>query len=70
MLIYGTERGDSMNPCQISAIITAVSNHLYANLSQEDFEVLNIMVSELSKSMLSMTLLRGVCEIDRKHGGK
>ena len=55
-----------MNPCQISAIITSVSNHLYANLSKADFEVLNIIISELSKSMLSMTLLRGACERDGK----
>ena len=56
-----------MDACKISAMITALANHFYANLSQEEFEVLNVVVSELSKSMFSMSLLRGICKAE---GGK
>ena len=54
-----------MDPCRLSAIITAVANHLYATLSKEEFECVNILVSELSKAMFSMTLLRDICDEER-----
>ena len=54
-----------MNPCEINAAITAISNFLFCNLSKKDFIFLNICISELSKSMFSMELLRDVCKIEK-----
>ena len=54
-----------MNPCEINASITAITNFLYMNLSKKDFVFLNICISELSKSMFAMELLRGVCKIEK-----
>ena len=54
-----------MNPCEINAIITGIANFFYANLSKRDFVFLNICISELSKSMFAMELLRGVCKIEK-----
>jgi len=54
-----------MNPCEVNATITAISNYLFTNLSKKDFVFLNICISELSKSMFAMELLRGVCKIDK-----
>ena len=55
----------NMNPCEINAIVTGISNYLFANLSKKDFIFLNICISELSKSMFSLELLRGVCKIEK-----
>ena len=54
-----------MNPCEINASITAIANSLFANLSKKDFVFLNICVSELSKQMFALELLRGVCKIEK-----
>ena len=53
-----------MNPCEINAAITAITNFLFTNLSKKDFIFLNICISELSKSMFAMELLRGVCHVE------
>ena len=56
-----------MNPCELNALIAAISNYLFINLSKKDFLFLNILLSELSKSMFTMELLKGVCRIDEKN---
>ena len=54
--------GFLVNPCELNVVIAAVTNYLYDTLSEREFVCLNIIVSELSKSMFSMELLRQVCE--------
>lgn len=55
-----------MDPCELNALITAIANSLYTALSKEDFLFLNVVLSELSKTMFSMEVLRGVCYLERK----
>ena len=55
-----------MNPCELNALITSITNLLYTTLSKEDFVCLNVILSELSKSMFSMELLRGICYVEEK----
>lgn len=55
-----------MNPCDLNVVITAITNHLYNTLDQKDFDCLTIFLSELSKSMFSMALLRTVCDRERE----
>ena len=64
-----------MNPCQMNALIAAISNYLYTTLSKKDFLFWNVFFSELSKSMFSMEILRGVCifeeeKKEHRHGHK
>ena len=54
-----------MNPCEINVTITAIANSLFTNLSKKDFVLLNICVSELSKQMFALELLRGVCKVEK-----
>lgn len=54
-----------MNPCELNALITAVANYLYATLSKEDFMFINVLLSELSKTMCSMEILRGICHLNK-----
>ena len=59
-----------MNPCEINAVITAITNYLFVTLSKEDFVFLNVFLSELSKSMFATELFRGLCrleESERRH---
>lgn len=51
-----------MNPCDINTLVTAITNYLYVTLDPKDFTCLNIFISELSKSMFSMTLFRDICD--------
>ena len=50
----------SMDPCQLNALVTALANHLFSTLTAEEFALLNVVVSELGKSMFSLTLMRDV----------
>lgn len=54
-----------MNPCELNAAIAAISNFLYVNLSKKDFLFLNVVLSELSKTMFSMEVLRGICRFEK-----
>lgn len=55
-----------MNPCEVNATIAAITNYLYANLSKKDFFCLSIILSELSKSMFAMEVLKNVCNREEK----
>ena len=55
-----------MNPCELNAVIAGVVNLLYTTLPREDFRLVGVLLSELSKSMFSMELLRGVCAREPK----
>lgn len=54
-----------MNPCELNALITAIANHLYATLSKEDFLCLSVILSELTKSMCSLEVMRGICFVEK-----
>lgn len=54
-----------MNPCELNALITGVVNYLYSSVSEEDFLFLNVFFSELSKSMFSMSILKGICKTEK-----
>lgn len=56
-----------MDPCQLNAVITAITNQLYSALEEDDFVCLSIFLNELSKTMLSMAILGDVC---RRQGRK
>ncbi len=50
-----------VNPCELNAAITALTNHFYCNLSKEEFICLSIFLNELSKSMFATSLFRDLC---------
>ena len=55
-----------MDPCELNAAIAAITNILYTGLSKREFIFLNIFLSELSKSMFAMEVLRGICYYEEK----
>lgn len=55
-----------MGPCELNTLVMAITNHLYSTLTVEEFRCLNVFISELGKSMFSMTLFRDICGRDKK----
>ena len=47
----------SIDPCQLNAVIAALTNQLYCSLSREEFIGLGIFLSMLSKDILSMAAI-------------
>lgn len=50
-----------MNPCEINAIIMAITNHFFVTLTTDEFICLSIFLNELSKSMFATTLFKDLC---------
>ena len=59
-----------MNPCQLNASIALFTNHLYSNMSKEDFLNLGIVLSFLSKDMLEMAALERLLKWEHDHDKK
>ena len=55
-----------MNPCQLNASIALITNHLYSNISRNDFINLGIFLSMLSKDMLAMAALEDLLDWENK----
>ena len=58
------------NPCELNVAVTAIANYLYSNLSKSDFLFLNVFLSELSKTMFSMEIFKGICKFEKKLDAK
>lgn len=57
-----------MHPCELNAAIAALTNHLYCSLTKEQFVNLGILLSLVSKDILSMAAVEGLCKREeRKH---
>jgi len=56
-----------MNPTEVNLLMAALTNHFYETLTREDFLNLGIFLSMLSKDMLAMTAIEGLCKIERKN---
>jgi len=59
-----------MNPCELNAVIAAIANFLFTNLSKEDFLFLNVFLSELTKTMFAMEGFRAICYFEEKFEDK
>jgi hypothetical protein len=45
----------------MNAAIAAITNTLYTSLSKREFFCVSVFLSELSKAMFNMEVLRGIC---------
>lgn len=57
-----------MNPCELNAIITGITNQLYTTLSDRQFLKMGLFLSQLSKNMLAMSLLDDICDREKEKG--
>lgn len=51
-----------MDPRELNATVAGICNLLYTKLPRRDFIFVRVLLSELSKSMFAMEILREVCE--------
>jgi len=56
-----------MRPTELNALLTLTTNSFYDTLSEREFTNLAIFLSLLSKEMLAMEALRGLCRFERKN---
>ena len=55
-----------MRPTELNALLTVVTNYLYASLDEADFTKLAIFLSLLSKEMLAMEAIREICKLEKE----
>ncbi|MCL2057239.1 MAG: hypothetical protein FWH02_08500 [Oscillospiraceae bacterium] len=55
-----------MDPRSLNAALTAITNYLYTKLSKRDFVNLGVLLSLLSKDILDMAAIEGLCIIEKQ----
>lgn len=51
-----------MNPCELTASVTAVANVLAANLCEDDLELAAVIFSLLGETLDTIIVQRAICE--------
>jgi hypothetical protein len=54
----------------MNAAIAAITNTLYTSLSKREFFCVSVFLSELSKAMFNMEVLRGICLAEEEKPGE
>ena len=55
-----------MRPTELNALLTLITNYLYTSLDEQDFTNLGIFLSLLSREMLAMEAIRGLCRVEKE----
>ena len=50
-----------MNPCELTAAITAIANYLSCNLSQDELELLGVSLTQLGDTLLTIATQKSLC---------
>lgn len=50
-----------MNPCQLTASITALANAIAENLTAEETEFLGVVLTQLADTLLTIAAGRNLC---------
>jgi len=53
-----------MRPTELNALLTFLTNYLYTSLDEREFTNFAIFLSLLSREMLAMEAIRGICRIE------
>ena len=54
-----------MRPTELNALLTFLTNYLYTSLDEREFTNLGLFLSLLSREMLAMEAIRGLCRIEK-----
>lgn len=55
-----------MNPCELTASITAVANALACQLSNDEVNLLGVVLTQLGDTLLTIGTQREICSRSRK----
>ena len=50
-----------MNPCQLTASVTAIANTLAGSLTQEELELLGVILTQLGDTLLTIATHKSIC---------
>ena len=50
-----------MNPCELTATITAIANWLAGQLSLEELELLGVSLTQLGDTILTIVTQKSIC---------
>lgn len=50
-----------MNPCELTAAITAITNWLACQLCQEEFELLGVVLTQLGDTIQTIATQKSIC---------
>ena len=51
-----------MNPCELTASITAVANYLACQLNQDQLELLGVTLTQLGDTLLTIATQKSICK--------
>ena len=50
-----------MDPCRLTATITAIANYLACRLNQEELELLGVTLTQLGDTLLTIVTQKSIC---------
>ena len=50
-----------MNPCELTASITAIANALACRLTEDELNLLGVTLTQLGDTLLTIATWRGIC---------
>lgn len=50
-----------MNPCELTAFVTAVANALASRLNDDELSILGAVVTQLGDTLLTIATQRSIC---------
>lgn len=50
-----------MNPCQLTASITAIANTLACQLTEDELNLLGVVLTQLGDTLLTIATQRNIC---------
>lgn len=50
-----------MNPCELTASITAVANTIACQLTEDELELLGVTLTQLGDTLLTIATQRSIC---------
>ena len=60
--IYCYAGGDEMNPCELTASITAVANMLAGKLTVDELSLLGAVLTQLGDTLATIATQKSICE--------
>ena len=55
-------RGDvTMNPCELTAAITALANAIACNCTEEELNLLGVMLTQLGDTLITIATQKSIC---------
>ena len=57
-----TVGGDEMNPCELTASITAIANMLAGKLTVDELSLLGAVLTQLGDTLATIATQKGICE--------